>query len=172
MQAPVIFSDDQAEAFDRVAAELYAHGIDLTEGALTPMAEGKPSVLAVVGKAGSGKTLLLANLTKALIAAGGKFLPSTSDLRDECRVQRKAAHASYTPTTMGEAVCEVCEGIGQVETRQEWYGAAPPGKPARQMLRHYWAPCGRCARGRRLADNRQRGASDVPARPQRQRGAA
>lgn len=109
---------------------------------------------------------------KALIAAGGKFLPSTSDLRDECRVQRKAAHASYTPTTMGEAVCDVCEGIGQVETRQEWYEAAPPGKPARQMLRHYWAPCGRCARGRRLADNRQRGASDVPARPQRQRGAA
>lgn len=110
---------------------------------------------------------------KALIVAGGKFLPSTSDLRDECRVQRKAAHAAYAPTTMGEGVCETCEGLGQVETRQEWYAAAPPGKPARQMLRRYWAPCGQCARGRRLVENRQRGTHETTtARPQRQRGAA
>ena len=66
MQTALTFSDDQAEAFDRVAAELFANGIDLTEGELTPRAEGKPSVLAVVGKAGSGKTMLLASLTKAL----------------------------------------------------------------------------------------------------------
>ena len=65
------FSDDQAEAWDRVAADLYAHGIDLVDGGVEPPEEGRdPSVLAVVGKAGSGKTMLLASLTKALAAAG------------------------------------------------------------------------------------------------------
>ena len=64
------FSDDQAEAYDRVAAELSGMGIDLAEAVLTPRAEGKASVLAVVGKAGSGKTMLLASLYRALKAAG------------------------------------------------------------------------------------------------------
>ncbi len=64
------FSDDQAEAWDRVAADLYLSGIDLAAGEVAPREEGKPSVLAVVGKAGSGKTMLLANLTKAMVAAG------------------------------------------------------------------------------------------------------
>jgi exodeoxyribonuclease V len=101
MQAPVIFSDDQAEAFDRVAAELYAHGIDLTEGALTPMAEGKPSVLAVVGKAGSGKTLLLANLTKALIAAGVEVI--SGDYEGRKRKDRRTL-AVLAPTNKAASV--------------------------------------------------------------------
>ncbi len=63
-------SEDQAEAHDRVSAELLAVGIDLGEGTTSPAPEGKTSVLAVVGKAGSGKTMLLANLTKSLVAAG------------------------------------------------------------------------------------------------------
>lgn len=107
---------------------------------------------------------------KALITSGGKFLPSTSDLRDECRIQRKQAHSSYTPTTMGDAVCEVCEGVGQVETRHEDYEAAPPGKPARVMTRRYFAPCTACARGRRLLENRQR--PSEASEPRRVRGAA
>lgn len=64
------FSDDQAEAYDRVADQLRGMGIDLHEGVLSPAAEGKSSVLAVVGKAGSGKTMLLGSLYKALVAAG------------------------------------------------------------------------------------------------------
>jgi exodeoxyribonuclease V len=71
MQTPALtFSDDQADAFDRVAAALLGHGIDLVEGTTLPMAEGKASVLAVVGKAGSGKTMLLAELYRALKATG------------------------------------------------------------------------------------------------------
>ena len=74
MVAPMLpaltFSDDQAEAYDRVSAELLGMGIDLQNAELTPRAEGKSSVLAVVGKAGSGKTMLLASLYKALVAAG------------------------------------------------------------------------------------------------------
>jgi exodeoxyribonuclease-5 len=68
--AALSFSDDQAEAFDRVAAALLGQGIDLGEGTTLPMAEGKGAVLAVVGKAGSGKTMLLAELYRSLKSAG------------------------------------------------------------------------------------------------------
>ena len=72
--APVklTFSDDQAEAYDRVSAELFGMGVDLDNGGLEPAPEGKSSVLAVVGKAGSGKTMLLASLYKALAGGGGR----------------------------------------------------------------------------------------------------
>ena len=66
----VTFSHDQAEAFDRIAEALRGFGVDIEEGILTPPTEGKTRVIAVLGKAGSGKTLLLSELTKALEAAG------------------------------------------------------------------------------------------------------
>ena len=66
----ITFSDDQAEAYDRVSADLMAMGIDLDHGGLGAQAEGKSSVLAVLGKAGSGKTMLLASLYRALKDAG------------------------------------------------------------------------------------------------------
>ncbi|MEH7830047.1 ATP-dependent DNA helicase [Gemmobacter denitrificans] len=75
MQSPapttaMSFSDDQAEAWDRVADQLRGMGIDLTEGTTEAATEGKSTVLAVMGKAGSGKTMLLASLYKALQGAG------------------------------------------------------------------------------------------------------
>jgi exodeoxyribonuclease-5 len=71
MNAPALrLSDDQAEAWDRLAETLAAAGIDLAEGTVEPAPEDKAAVVAVVGKAGSGKTLLLAELTRALRAAG------------------------------------------------------------------------------------------------------
>ena len=71
MQATALtFSDDQAEAYDRLAAAFLGAGIDLAESELRPAAEGRTSVLAVVGKAGSGKTMLLAELYRGLKAAG------------------------------------------------------------------------------------------------------
>ena len=67
MALPVMqFSEDQAEAYDSVTTMLRAAGVDLDEALLTPMAEGKPSVMAVIGKAGSGKTMLLSRLYHAL----------------------------------------------------------------------------------------------------------
>ncbi|CUH65920.1 Dtr system oriT relaxase [Thalassovita gelatinovora] len=71
MTVPALqFSHDQAEAYDRIADVLRSAGVDLAEGILTPPQDGKNRVLAVTGKAGSGKTLLLAELYKALEAAG------------------------------------------------------------------------------------------------------
>ncbi len=65
----VKFSDDQAVAYDSVAALLRQAGVDMDDGLLQPPM-GEAGVMAVIGKAGSGKTLLLAELYKALERAG------------------------------------------------------------------------------------------------------
>ena len=64
------FSPDQAEAWDALAEALAVAGIDLLSEELAPAQPGKGRVMAVLGKAGSGKTLLLSELTRALVAAG------------------------------------------------------------------------------------------------------
>lgn len=69
MTLPVL-SPDQADAWDALAEVLAAAGVDLVAEELSPPTEGKGRVMAVLGKAGSGKTLLLAELTRALVAAG------------------------------------------------------------------------------------------------------
>ena len=99
--ANVIFSDDQAEAFDRVSAELLGMGIDLGAGGLSPRAEGKASVLAVVGKAGSGKTLLLASLYKALLDCGVDVI--SGDYEGKRRKDRRTL-AILAPTNKAASV--------------------------------------------------------------------
>jgi exodeoxyribonuclease-5 len=97
----VTFSDDQAEAFDRVAADLMSMGIDLENGELSPRAEGRTSVLAVIGKAGSGKTLLLAQLTKAMQAAGVEIV--SGDYEGRRRKERRTL-AVLAPTNKAASV--------------------------------------------------------------------
>ncbi|MEM9972160.1 MAG: AAA family ATPase [Pseudomonadota bacterium] len=71
MQVSVLqYSEDQAEAFDTIAEALDRAGVDIEESRTTPRAEGSGSVLAVIGKAGSGKTMLLARIAEALGEAG------------------------------------------------------------------------------------------------------
>lgn len=99
--AKLTFSEDQAEAFDRVAAELFAMGVDLENGGLEPRPEGKSSVLAVVGKAGSGKTMLLASLYKALAAAGVDLV--SGDYEPKKRKDRRTL-AILAPTNKAASV--------------------------------------------------------------------
>ena len=99
--APITFSTDQAEAFDRVAAELFGMGIDLDAGGLTPQAEGKTAVLAVVGKAGSGKTMLLASLYRALKGAGVEIV--SADYEGRRRKDRRTL-AVLAPTNKAASV--------------------------------------------------------------------
>ncbi|WP_407494778.1 ATP-dependent RecD-like DNA helicase [Pseudooceanicola sp. MF1-13] len=66
----VTFSHDQADAFDRIAEALASEGVDLVEGDTRPPGGGKGRVLAVTGKAGSGKTLLLSAISQAAQEAG------------------------------------------------------------------------------------------------------
>ena len=71
MSAPALtFSSDQAEAWDALSALLRSAGVDIEDSLLMPPMPDKSSVIAVIGKAGSGKTMLLSELTKALVEAG------------------------------------------------------------------------------------------------------
>ncbi|MGB3553674.1 MAG: AAA family ATPase [Jannaschia sp.] len=67
--APTL-SPDQAEAWDRIAEVLSESGVDITDGHAAPRPDEEERVLAVTGKAGSGKTLLLAELVRSLREAG------------------------------------------------------------------------------------------------------
>jgi len=66
----MILSDDQAQAYDTIAGELKKAGVDLDNEQLTPPTGRSDSVLAVLGKAGSGKTMLLAKLVDAVCDLG------------------------------------------------------------------------------------------------------
>ena len=71
MSVPLMqFSEDQADAFDRVAEVLRSAGVDIEESMTTPRAESGGNAIAIIGKAGSGKTMLLARLAEALGEAG------------------------------------------------------------------------------------------------------
>jgi exodeoxyribonuclease-5 len=101
MSTALTLSDDQADAFDRLTADLLAQGIDLTEGTITPRTEGKTSVLAVVGKAGSGKTMLLAQLYQAMKAAGVDLV--SGDYEPKRRKDRRTL-AILAPTNKAASV--------------------------------------------------------------------
>ncbi len=71
--APADFSDDQRDALALVAEALETAGVDLAaETADTVEQDGPGRIVAVLGKAGSGKTHLLAWLVGRLISAGAK----------------------------------------------------------------------------------------------------
>ena len=95
------FSADQAEAFDRLTTAFAGQGIDLANGTLTPLADGKASVLAVVGKAGSGKTMLLAEVYRGLKAAGVEVI--SGDYEGRRRKDRRTL-AILAPTNKAASV--------------------------------------------------------------------
>jgi len=63
-------SADQVQAMDRLRATLAGVGVDLGAGKVAPRSASGGGVLGITGKAGSGKTLLLAALVQGLTAAG------------------------------------------------------------------------------------------------------
>ncbi|PIE07663.1 MAG: ATPase [Rhodobacterales bacterium] len=139
------FSEDQAEAHDRVAELLRGAGVDIDDGTTRPAGRGS-GVLAVVGKAGSGKTLLLAELTRALVEAGvetvsgdweGKHAPGRRTLAILAPTNKAASvlrHRGVPATTIHrilytpvyapeyEAIAEWLDGQGE---RPEVEGLAP-----------------------------------------------
>ncbi len=98
---PLQYSDDQAEAFDAVAALLRDAGVDLDDQLLTPPKAGAGSVMAVTGKAGSGKTLLLAELYKALKTAGVDIISGDYEGR---RSKERRTLAILAPTNKAASV--------------------------------------------------------------------
>ena len=100
-ETALTYSDDQAEAHDRIAEALRAVGVDLEEGLLTPPGEAKEQVMAVIGKAGSGKTLLLAQLYRALEDAGVDVV--SGDWEGKRRRERRTL-AILAPTNKAASV--------------------------------------------------------------------
>ncbi len=102
MNLPALsFSEDQAAAYDRVAEALRGAGVDLDNETLTPATEGRSSVMAVVGKAGSGKTMLLARLYEALAEAGVEIV--SGDYESRRRKDRRSL-AILAPTNKAASV--------------------------------------------------------------------
>lgn len=97
----VTFSEDQAAAFDSVAEMLRGAGVDLENGLLTPARDKGAGVMAVIGKAGSGKTLLLAELYKALEQAGVEVISGDYESRKR---KDKRTLAILAPTNKAASV--------------------------------------------------------------------
>ena len=96
------FSPDQRAAWDAIAARLGGHGVDLSAGTTTPRGDASGAdVLAVMGKAGSGKTVLLAELARRLEEMG--LLAIRADW--EPRIQRhRRSFAILAPTNKAASV--------------------------------------------------------------------
>jgi exodeoxyribonuclease-5 len=95
------YSGDQANAYDAVAEMLRSAGVDLSETLLIPPPGGANQVMAVTGKAGSGKTLLLAELYKALEGAGVEVI--SGDYESKKRKDKRTL-AILAPTNKAASV--------------------------------------------------------------------
>lgn len=94
LPAPTL-SPDQTDAWDALAETFGAAGIDLIATELHAPQPGKAKVMAVIGKAGSGKTLLLARITQALRDAGVEVV--SGDYEGRRRKDRRSV-AILAPT--------------------------------------------------------------------------
>lgn len=102
MSVPITsFSEDQAEAFDRIAEVMRSAGIDIEESMTLPRTEGGQGVLAVIGKAGSGKTMLLARLAQALAESGVDTISGEYESR---RRKDRRSLAILAPTNKAASV--------------------------------------------------------------------
>ncbi|MFK7744926.1 MAG: ATP-dependent RecD-like DNA helicase [Roseobacter sp.] len=102
MSVPAVqYSDDQAAAYDAVVEVLRQSGIDLDDQLLMPPRSTKAAVMAVTGKAGSGKTLLLAELYKALKEAGVDIVSGDYEARKK---QDRRTLAILAPTNKAASV--------------------------------------------------------------------
>jgi AAA domain-containing protein/UvrD-like helicase family protein len=101
MSTPLALSDDQASAYDAVTELLRGAGIDLDDSLLTPPKFSKTSVMAITGKAGSGKTLLLAELYRALENAGVEVVSGDYESRKR---RDKRTLAVLAPTNKAASV--------------------------------------------------------------------
>lgn len=95
------FSPDQAAAWDALATILRRAGVDVDMGELTPEQPGESEVAAVTGRAGSGKTLLLAQLARALADAGVEIVSGDWESR---RKRDARTAAILAPTNKAASV--------------------------------------------------------------------
>ncbi len=95
------FSQDQAEAYDRISDALLASGVDLQNATTTPQTGNASGLIAVLGKAGSGKTMLLAQLVDELTEAGVALISGDYEGR---RSRDRRTLAVLAPTNKAASV--------------------------------------------------------------------
>lgn len=97
------FSPDQETALAAITARLSSAGVDLSggESGAAPSGEGEARVMAVLGKAGSGKTVLLAHVAEALTKAGLEPLGGDYEPR---RSRGRRSFAVLAPTNKAASV--------------------------------------------------------------------
>lgn len=94
-------SEDQKRAETRATALFRDAGVDVEKGKTRPLKEGGARVMAITGKAGSGKTLLLATLYERLKAAGIDVI--SGDYESRRRKDRRTL-AILAPTNKAASV--------------------------------------------------------------------
>ncbi len=94
-------SPDQSAAWDAATAVLARAGVDLASGLAPADPDRAPALLAITGRAGSGKSLLLASLTRGLREAGVEIVSPDWDYR---RKKDRRTLAILAPTNKAAAV--------------------------------------------------------------------
>ncbi|MEM9009689.1 MAG: AAA family ATPase [Pseudomonadota bacterium] len=94
-------SGDQAIAWEGLSKVLQRSGVDLDAGEIAAEAPSRRSVLAVLGKAGTGKTRLLADLVTALTGAGVEIVSADWEGRKH---RDKRTLAVLAPTNKAASV--------------------------------------------------------------------
>ncbi|MCY4151405.1 MAG: AAA family ATPase [Aestuariivita sp.] len=95
------FSEDQEKAFAQIAALLKKTGIDLKQGCINKKTKFSIGVTALLGKAGSGKTMFLSSVHTALMEAG--VVEITSDAEFESNSKKRSV-AVLAPTNKAASV--------------------------------------------------------------------
>nr|MBC8408705.1 AAA family ATPase [Paracoccaceae bacterium] len=95
------FSDDQTNAYDKILEVLSESGIDIKKENISPLVRNKNKELTIVGKAGSGKTLLLAKIVSDLNQLG---VETVSGDYQPTRTQKKRTLAILAPTNKAASV--------------------------------------------------------------------
>ncbi|MEM8554649.1 MAG: AAA family ATPase [Pseudomonadota bacterium] len=104
MAAPdtsITFSNDQDQALAHVTATLDGAGVDLIGRETLPAGESSSRPVAILGKAGSGKTMLLAHLTKSMRNMGVGIV--SGDYEPKRRSDRRSL-AILAPTNKAASV--------------------------------------------------------------------
>tara|TARA_B100001059_G_scaffold80984_1_gene78892 strand:+ start:5058 stop:6572 length:1515 start_codon:yes stop_codon:yes gene_type:complete len=97
----VQFSDDQKIAYDKILELLSSSGVNVESKSLSPLNQKKNKEVAIIGKAGSGKTLLLAKIVTDLNELG---VETVSGEYQPAKINDKRTLAILAPTNKAASV--------------------------------------------------------------------
>ena len=97
----IYFSGDQTKAYNEVVSNLKLSGIDLSEQKLLKKTSRQACLLSIIGKAGTGKTLLITKLFEALKSSGVNII--TGDYESK-KLRNERSLSILAPTNKAASV--------------------------------------------------------------------